>query len=103
MIAGCQDVSVSGCCLPVTDQENVAPFNHYRDNNNNKENTFKPAYVHGADHIIEKTYHLAPYFGPFEVYLSLGNSNGVQKVFSYSKIIIGTGLESHINFNLVKK
>ena len=56
-----------------------------------------PALVQDIDYIVERTYHLAPYLGPF-----WGLPNALATHIGFYTII-GTWRSTHVIFHLVKK
>ena len=60
----------------------------------------KPVVVQDTGCIVEKTYLLASYLGTYRSYFM---PHMVQKVFPYTKIIVGKWRLTHVIFHLVKK
>ena len=52
--------------------------------------------------MVEKTYHLTPYWGPMGLIYRLSDIYGVQNMFTYTKMIVGTCQLIHVIFNLAK-
>ena len=63
----------------------------------------KAALLQDTNYMVEKIYQLAPYLGHVKHMQCLSYIYMVQKVFLYTKIIVGTWRSTHIIFNLVKK